>query len=213
MNEYQYQPVDEATSEVRFLVLLPGERGDPIEGMLFNAPLTEERFPDYEALSYVWGSLDDPVHIAIRSTDRPAVESGILSSKSNPPLQFDKLPVTQNLGRALPYLRLRDEPRLLWIDAICVNQKNLTERSAQVQRMADVYRLASRVVVWLGEESPTSNLAMNTLKTIRSKLSFDLETHTISPTSEDPSEAHVRVSMVAFAAPFISHWRQPFLPY
>ena len=32
---------------------------------------------------------------------------------------YGKLLVTENLGRALPYLRLRDQPRVLWIDAIC----------------------------------------------------------------------------------------------
>jgi hypothetical protein len=48
----------------------------------------------------------------------------------------------------------------LWIDAICVNQDNLEERSHQVRRMADIYSNASRVVAWIGSETGESKLAL-----------------------------------------------------
>jgi len=38
----------------------------------------------------------------------------------------------------------------MWIDAICINQGDDEEKSKQVTRMRDVYKLARRVVVWLG---------------------------------------------------------------
>jgi hypothetical protein len=53
--------------------------------------------------------------------------------------------ITRNLAIALPYLRNEDETRILWIDAICVNQQDLKERSQQVQRMADIYGESIRV--------------------------------------------------------------------
>ena len=44
-------------------------------------------------------------------------------------------------------------PLRLWIDAICINQKDKIEKAEQVGLMKDVYRKASRVIVWLGEDS------------------------------------------------------------
>lgn len=55
---------------------------------------------------------------------------------------------------------------MLWIDAICINQYDLAERSEEVGKMAHIYSHASRVVVWLGEESETSALAFRTIRDI-----------------------------------------------
>ena len=41
--------------------------------------------------------------------------------------------------------------RTFWIDAVCINQLDVPERNAQVQRMADIYVNARRTLVWLGE--------------------------------------------------------------
>jgi len=40
---------------------------------------------------------------------------------------------------------------MLWIDALCINQRDIQERSHQVQHMATIYRSAKSVVIWLGE--------------------------------------------------------------
>lgn len=101
--------------------------------------LTIDHIPRSEALSYVWGSTENPSSLIVQtSTGRKVIA------------------ITQNLAQALQYLRREDKDRVLWIDAICVNQADLIERGGQVNRMADVYELASRVVVWLGEEKDSS---------------------------------------------------------
>ncbi|KAL8658649.1 MAG: hypothetical protein Q9226_000864 [Calogaya cf. arnoldii] len=100
-----------------------------------------------------------------------------LSEVSNA-LVYDDLAVTQNLGEALRYLRLKEEARVLWIDAICVNQEDLQERGDQVQRMADVYGSAQRVIVWLGPTSYGTPLAMETIRFISSQFALD-EKHTV----------------------------------
>jgi hypothetical protein len=41
---------------------------------------------------------------------------------------------------------------MLWIDALCINQDDMMERNHQVARMGDIYRNATRVIVWLGRE-------------------------------------------------------------
>lgn len=40
----------------------------------------------------------------------------------------------------------------MWIDAICINQEDLGERSSQVSFMTNIYAAAARVVVWLGKD-------------------------------------------------------------
>lgn len=101
----------------------------------------------YEALSYAWGSPETTEKIMVKL----------------PNGQFQVLPVTENLAAALGYLRYSDESRTLWIDAICINQQDVSERSEQVTKMPSVYRLAARVVVWLGLGSAQSRLALSTL--------------------------------------------------
>jgi hypothetical protein len=86
----------------------------------------------YEALSYVWGS--------------DAVENEV-----NIECDGSNLSIGPNLARALTRIRLESESRLLWVDAICINQKDDDERSRQVQCMGDIYANASRVLVWIGE--------------------------------------------------------------
>ena len=45
-----------------------------------------------------------------------------------------------------------DKARLLWADAICIDQSNLRERGEQVQLMRSIYQQAKEVLVWLGPE-------------------------------------------------------------
>jgi hypothetical protein len=94
--------------------------------------------PPYIALSYTWGDLQDTV-----------------------PLQVDgtTMMVTRNLHDAL--VAIRSEPQIssfsVWADAVCINQDDVKERNKEVKRMFEVYRKASRVVIWLGYVPTTWN--------------------------------------------------------
>jgi len=123
----------------------------PVEG--FDKSLyiksTEEREsfePKYEALSYEWGSPEILETVYVRG---PAVT---------------KIRIRQNLAWALRHLRHADIPRVLWADAICINQTDLGERAAQILRMANIYRLAQRVLAWLGPAANNSSHALQTLQ-------------------------------------------------
>ena len=74
-----------------------------------------------------------------------------------------RLPVTKNLYAAL--LRLRQSHALvpLWIDAICIDQNNTSERTKQVRLMKQIYQNAKQVVVWLGEEVESDKDAFDAL--------------------------------------------------
>jgi hypothetical protein len=151
-------PLVKEAHEIRLLTLLPAPFSDPIFIVLHSTVLSSDptiSTPPFEALSYTWGSPDDLVKIAVRDTSSS---------------EFGFLAVTQNLAEALPYLRHEKEPRILWIDAICINQQDLIERSWQVGQMSNIYSLAKLVVVWLGPEQDDSTLAFNSLASFGSKV-------------------------------------------
>ncbi|KAE9378831.1 hypothetical protein N431DRAFT_450765 [Stipitochalara longipes BDJ] len=57
-----------------------------------------------------------------------------------------------------------EHSQIFWIDAICIDQTNLDERSRQVAFIADIYKEANTVLVWLEEEvaaSPTAFTALS----------------------------------------------------
>jgi len=69
--------------------------------------------------------------------------------------------ITQNLGDALRSLRLPDRSRLLWVDAICINQSDNVEKSAVVATMGDIYRNAETVAIFLGIPTDRSGGVLN----------------------------------------------------
>ncbi len=167
MASYKYSPLNEKRNEIRVLTLHPGDFSADIHVSIQKVALTAENPPIYEALSYVWGTTDNPVSIKVG------------------PSGNDRLAITQNLAVALPYLRYENEIRTLWIDAICINQQDLRERSSQVKGMGDIYRLADRVVVWLGTEKDNSADVLRTLSHLGSQIKVSFLTGTFSPASSE----------------------------
>jgi len=136
----------EGCNRVRLLTLLPGVSGDEITVTLRMVDLNALNHTKYEALSYVWGSEKDPIAITVG--------------------RRWSLNVSQNLDAALKHLRFEAEPRVLWVDAICINQEDLQERAQQVSLMGDIYRRAWQVVVWLGPEENDSTCALDFVDTL-----------------------------------------------
>ncbi|CZR51234.1 uncharacterized protein PAC_01109 [Phialocephala subalpina] len=142
--------------------------------------------PKYEALSYFWG---DPT-----KRDTIFVET---------PTETRSLGIGLNLAIALQHLRYEDTPRSLWIDAICINQEDLAERSSQVRRMAALYKMAYRVIVWLGPESADSKLALSTIANLGSQVecSEDISAYFPIPGREEPT-----LVWKDFIASLDEHW-------
>ncbi|KAF7867484.1 uncharacterized protein EAF02_009675 [Botrytis sinoallii] len=129
MEETQlYHTLEVSKKEVRLVTLLPGDFSNDIFCTLTTVSLIDEPF--YEALSYVWGN---PMN------------------KCDINLQGVSFPITTNLESALRHLRYYDLPRILWIDAICINQEDIPERNSQVKYMGTIYSKSSIVLAWLGE--------------------------------------------------------------
>lgn len=92
--------------------------------------------PSYEALSYTWGG---------QISDQIVYISGM------------KFCITENVQAVMKELRLKPgKSRYLWIDAICINQEDVTEKNSQVAMMAEIYKKATRVNIWLGDSTKSS---------------------------------------------------------
>ncbi len=142
--------------------------------------------PMFWALSYTWGppevsqdtfepALDGDAEVVVDCDHRPvslgqnlfdflrrAHKDGLfLSPKSPVPVRTRE-----------PFLHLRApsgvQARLgpqdfgreafLWVDAICIDQSNILERSHQVALMGDIYRRAEKVIVWLSPKEPDDDM-------------------------------------------------------
>lgn len=131
-----YQPLS-TSSSIRLLRIrkfVSTLQFDLIEVDLANNPV-------YDALSYTW-------HLEEQSNATSGVDSefgGFINCNGM------KLGVTTNLRDGLLRLEQLRQETLIWIDAICINQQDPEERSAQVNMMGHIFRSARTVVVWLGE--------------------------------------------------------------
>jgi len=65
--------------------------------------------------------------------------------------------VTANCHAALKHLRLPSRTRTIWVDAICIDQSSMSERNEQVKLMGDIYKLANKVFIWLGQGDATTS--------------------------------------------------------
>jgi hypothetical protein len=65
--------------------------------------------------------------------------------------------VRWNLWNALLELRHEQDARTLWIDAICINQDDISERNHQVTQMGTIYKNSVRCVAWLGPSDSLLN--------------------------------------------------------
>ncbi|OJD30264.1 heterokaryon incompatibility protein [Diplodia corticola] len=52
----------------------------------------------------------------------------------------------------------------LWVDALCINQSSLAERSKEVTRMRAIYASAREVIAWLGPATAGSDIAMTAIE-------------------------------------------------
>ncbi|KAF5227582.1 hypothetical protein FANTH_14731 [Fusarium anthophilum] len=127
-----YKPLDNSRQEIRLLTLLPPrEEDENIHCTLSHAVLnTSAGNPEYEALSYVWGE--------------PNFSEPII-------LNDHTFFITPSLKYILSCLRQRqdDKPRVIWVDAICINQSDVEERGHQVALMREIYSNCQRDIAWL----------------------------------------------------------------
>ncbi|KAK6951771.1 hypothetical protein Daesc_006294 [Daldinia eschscholtzii] len=114
---------------IRLLRLYGGKKSEEVSCELFIVSLDEVL--SFEALSYTWGNPLPrmPVRCSGKTTE-----------------------IGQSLHSALRYLRHESNIRILWADALCINQEDIQERNAQVRLMGEIYGKAEKTLIWLGED-------------------------------------------------------------
>ncbi|KAK2814133.1 hypothetical protein FQN50_000537 [Emmonsiellopsis sp. PD_5] len=132
---FKHTPLEQSSS-IRLAEILPGKNGDPLRLELHHTTLNTA--PPYEALSYEWA----------RNTGLKAVTCG-----------SQEFHLSSNLRAALGRLRDASQTRLVWVDAICIDQHNPQERSQQVSLMREIYRNARKALIWIGEEKQHTGAA------------------------------------------------------
>lgn len=159
-NTFKYKQLDKDKKAIRLLNLHSAAKSeDGIKCDIFTSGLQgdpEHKPPKYEALSYMWG-------------DRNATSQIVLQEKTSnaacPTISQEvTCYVTTNLESALRQLRSPSVCRTLWIDAICINQEDKTERKEQVAIMGEIYAAALGVLFWLGPAPRLSNLTWSLLE-------------------------------------------------
>ena len=131
-----YPPLNHSVDSLRILRLLPSSSG--LSCQLESTSFGE--YPRYRALSYEWGSGHRTLPILINGVETR---------------------VGKNLWEALYHLRDPREERVLWVDAICINQHDLAEKAIVVPRMNLIYRRAAEVIIWLGPHPPPKTVNLD----------------------------------------------------
>ena len=135
--------------EVRLIKIV---RNDPFTLSMEHFPLYG--VPLYTALSYAWGSQ--------RDTEDLECEGKILKISPTVRQFFDQLqdgPFPDAIDHPTIVSNKRDI-QYLWIDAICINQMDDPEKSAQVRLMTEIYAQAAETIIWLGDKSPGDEMAL-----------------------------------------------------
>jgi Heterokaryon incompatibility protein (HET) len=155
-----YDDLDDARAQIRLIAVQPSSDPDEVLRCHMKTVSLNDH-PQYTALSYVWGDPTVTEEIVVNGVDQAVttnlaaalrqLRSGVRISHTKDPVDF------------WPFRVLAP---LLWVDAICINQKDISERSSQVRIMGRIYREALRVISWLGPEADGSAKAIAAIRQI-----------------------------------------------
>jgi Heterokaryon incompatibility protein (HET) len=125
---FPFPSLQDRNHEFRLLTIYPGRQEAAIECSLAYTSL-DIQLPAYEAVSCTWGQATRDWMIVVND------------------LPFG---VSENVVAALRALRFQGKTRSLWVEATCVDQYNLAERSSQLQLKSQIFERAAAVIAWLG---------------------------------------------------------------
>lgn len=134
-----YEPLG-SDDETRILTLLPGSFEDEAIRVTLDKIRLDGSVPEFDAVSYVWS--DDCEHVEDIFQDVAPPRGIVIESQT--------VAVKANLHALLLHFRHNTEPRLLWVDAICINQADTREREQQVKLMSRIYSEARSTLMWVG---------------------------------------------------------------
>lgn len=145
---------------IRILVLSPSSNHDaPLTGRYevqhlksLDEPLSEDDPENYEAISYTW--------------ETHSYASSVI-------VDGEHVPIPLNLQHALVRFRDATKERRLWVDSVSIKMSNLIERANHILIMRRIYQSATRVLMWLGEDSEKCHGAIQFLNKINQTTDID----------------------------------------
>ncbi|KAF4951189.1 hypothetical protein FGADI_7680 [Fusarium gaditjirri] len=170
LSKTSYQSLD--GTRIRVLRLRRGHFGDCLHGDFETVRLRSQNAhqgepeivsegnntpASYEAVSYTWA----------KGNGKREKDHAIFIGN-----RWDILPITENCFDALQNCRLDDQDIRLWVDAICINQSDTSERTHQVGMMREIYSTASRVLIYLENGDEESGSAVTIDPEILSRNSY-----------------------------------------
>jgi hypothetical protein len=147
MEAYNYEPLP-GPDYIRLVHILSRDERERSSSRFCLEIIALSSEPKYVAMSYCWGE----------KMGRILVECGGSIVRVTPNLKsfFDEIDPDWD----------DDELNLFWIDAICINQRDIAERNSQVGMMRDIYSSAVSVMVWLGPATPQSDMGVDMVQTL-----------------------------------------------
>lgn len=140
-----YETLTLTAGAIRTAKVAAQSSDQPVECIMSDASTRSQ----YLAVSYAWGPETDPCAISIGSDSTS--------------LMNQEIEIRQNLSQFLRVASRLYPETALWVDALCINQRNVRERNHQVQQMGLVYSSAKRVLIWLGTGDPDCEYTMATI--------------------------------------------------
>ena len=149
-----YEPLVGTEKNIRLLHILPGQPDSPIECRMRSILLTKDSVPSYEAVSYVWSLISGQKEIRVNGLP---------------------LVVPAAAAEVLQHLREPTAVKVVWIDSICINQTNDSERNHQVAIMGHIYQKTAKTLVWLGPADESTRSAVESLDHIYNQVLAETE--------------------------------------
>ncbi|KAK4496989.1 hypothetical protein PRZ48_011438 [Zasmidium cellare] len=195
MKVYTHTPLREPWEghrEIRLLTLQPGRLDADVRVKITIQTIPDEApsdpaaassyLPSWECLSYTWGDMVDFSTIYVELDNH-------LDSSANGVASFQ---VGSNLFAALQELRWPNQARVLWIDAICIDQSDTMqakfEKAHQIPAMLEIYALSTRVIIWLGVADNDSDLALIFMNRLGESFEFNWTTYSMRSTAKLESD-------------------------
>ena len=178
--QYAYSSINGNNGErfIRVLKILSKANERPIR--CSPKVIDLNKAPVYDCLSYTWG---DPLYHEL-SAGYPSLIRRMTGSLDHE-IECDgkMIPISENLEHALLQFsktdfisdpvegRQNNDEGFIWIDAICINQKDDEEKKIQIEMMDQIYSGARRVIAWLGRCDEHTHPALEIIQRLKSVLS------------------------------------------
>ena len=181
---YDTIPLDPNQEQIRLLhfkVSTKTQNPDPLSCTMRQVSLKQD-VPEYFAVSYAWGDASNRKEIEI--------DGHIVSVPENAYLALRCLCNHKRRSRIQRMFSKNTLEISLWMDAICIDQSNLNERSQQVAMMGDVYSTATEVLIWIATDNGKVKQTIATIERVVNRCGKDNKQ--FSTKQEDPYDEETK---------------------